>query len=98
LAGGNDLPRVSGISDILALTIMLKVDVIGCFAKVGNFASYFRGASLQRQSDGKRKGSGKHKNANRYLCWAFAQASPTFTFYKGTSNRFRIRCFPFLTN
>jgi transposase len=85
------LRTVSGISDILALTIMLEVGDIGCFAKVGNFASYYRCVSSQRLSDGKRKGSGNYKNVNRYLCWAFAEASPTFTFQKGTSNRFRIR-------
>jgi len=69
------LMTVPGIGFILAMTIMLEVGDIGRFAKVGNFASYCRCVSSQRLSDGKSKGSGNRKNGNRYLSWAFVEAS-----------------------
>ncbi|UCF01635.1 MAG: IS110 family transposase [Deltaproteobacteria bacterium] len=69
------LLTVPGIGDILALTIMLEVGDIARFAKVGNFASYARCVSSKRLSDGKKKGQGNRKNGNRYLAWAFVEAS-----------------------
>jgi transposase len=69
------LMTVPGIGFILAMTIMLEVGDIGRFAKVGNFASYCRCVSSQRLSDGKSKGRGNRKNGNRYLSWAFVEAS-----------------------
>ena len=69
------LMTVPGIGFILAMTIMLEVGDIERFAKVGNFASYCRCVSSQRLSDGKSKGSGNRKNGNRYLSWAFVEAS-----------------------
>ncbi len=69
------LQTVPGIGNILAMTIMLEVGDIGRFPKVGNFASYCRCVSSQRLSDGKRKGSGNRKNGNRYLSWAFVEAT-----------------------
>ncbi len=69
------LLTVPGIGDILALTIMLEVGDIARFPRVGNFSSYARCVSSQRLSDGKKKGQGNRKNGNRYLAWAFVEAS-----------------------
>jgi transposase len=69
------LLTVPGIGEILALTIMLEVGDIGRFARVGNFSSYARCVSAQRLSGDKTKGKGNRKNGNRYLSWAFVEAS-----------------------
>ena len=69
------LKTVPGIGDILALIIMLEVGDINRFAKVGNFASYCRCVSSKRLSDGKSKGKGNRKNGNKYLSWAFVEAT-----------------------
>jgi transposase len=69
------LLTVPGIGEILAMTIKLEVGDIGRFPKVGNFASYSRCVSSKRLSDGKSKGSGNRKNGNRYLSWAFVEAT-----------------------
>jgi transposase len=69
------LLTVPGIGDILACTIMLEVGDIARFARAGNFSSYARCVSSQRLSDGKKKGQGNRKNGNRYLAWAFVEAS-----------------------
>jgi transposase len=69
------LLTVPGIGNILALTIMLEVGDINRFPNVGNFASYCRCVPSKRLSDGKVKGSGNRKNGNRYLSWAFIEAS-----------------------
>jgi len=69
------LLTVPGIGDILALTIMLEVGDRARFARVGNFSSYARCVSSQRLSDGKKTGQGNRKNGNRYLAWAFVEAS-----------------------
>jgi transposase len=69
------LRTVPGIGEILALTIMLEVGDIRRFPKVGRFASYARCVPTERLSAGKSKGKGNRKNGNRYLCWAFVEAS-----------------------
>ena len=69
------LRTVPGIGEILALTIMLEVGDIRRFPKVGNFASYARCVPTERLSAGKSKGKGNRRNGNRYLCWAFVEAS-----------------------
>ena len=69
------LLTVPGIGDILALTIMLEVGDIARFAKVGNLSSYARCVSSQRLSNDKKKAQGNRKNGNRYLAWAFVEAS-----------------------
>jgi transposase len=69
------LLTVSGIGDILALTIMLETGDIGRFASVGNFASYCRCVGSDKLSNGKRKGQGNTKNGNKYLAWAFVEAA-----------------------
>jgi transposase len=69
------LKTVSGIGDILALTIMLEVGNINRFPKANNFTFYCRCAPSQRLSNGKSKGHGNRKNGNRYLSWAFIEAA-----------------------
>ena len=69
------LLTVSGIGQILGLTIMLETGEIGRFAKVGNYASYCRCVGSERLSNGKRKGRGNTKNGNRYLAWAYIEAA-----------------------
>ena len=69
------LLSVSGIGNILGLTIMLETGEIGRFAKVGNYASYCRCVGSEYLSNGKRKGRGNTKNGNKYLAWAYIEAA-----------------------
>jgi len=69
------LLTVSGIGEILGLTIMLETGQIARFAKVGNYASYCRCVGSEHLSNGKRKGRGNRKNGNRYLAWAYVEAA-----------------------
>jgi transposase len=69
------LLTVSGIGQVLALTIMVETGDIRRFAKVGNFASYCRCVGSEKLSNGKRKGTGNTKNGNKYLSWAFVEAA-----------------------
>ena len=69
------LLTVSGIGQILGLTIMLETGPISRFAKVGNYASYCRCVGSKWMSNGKRKGRGNTKNGNKYLAWAFVEAA-----------------------
>jgi transposase len=66
---------VPGIGDILALTIMLEAGDINRFGKVGNYPSYCRCVTTNRLSNGKSKGRGNSKNGNKYLFWAYFEAS-----------------------
>ncbi len=65
---------VSGIGEILGLTIMLESGDMSRFPKVGNFSSYCRCVKSERFSNGKKKGEGNRKNGNKYLAWAFIEA------------------------
>ena len=69
------LKTISGIGDILGLTIALETGDITRFPKVGNYASYCRMVSSQHLSNDKKKGQGNRKNGNKYLCWAFIEAA-----------------------
>lgn len=69
------LKTVSGIGEVLALTIALEVGDIGRFDSPGNFASYARLVDSRRESNGKKKGEGNTKCGNRYLAWAFIEAA-----------------------
>jgi transposase len=69
------LLTVSGIGEILGLTIMLESGEMQRFAKVGNYASYCRCVGSEHLSNGKRKGRGNTKNGNKYLAWAFVEAA-----------------------
>ena len=66
---------VTGIGEILGLTIMLESGDMNRFAKVGNFSSYCRCVKSERMSNGKKKGENNRKNGNKYLAWAFIEAA-----------------------
>lgn len=69
------LKTVSGIGEILSMTIMLEAGEMSRFPTVGDFSSYCRCVDSLRLSNGKKKGSGNTKNGNRYLSWAFIEAA-----------------------
>lgn len=69
------LLTLPGVGKILGLTIMLETGPIGRFATVGDYVSYCRKVPSQWTSNGKRKGSGNRKNGNKYLAWAYSEAS-----------------------
>jgi len=87
-SGFTSLLTISGIGDILALTIMLETGDIGRFATVGHFASYCRCVASQKLSNGKRKGQGNVKNGNKYLAWAFVEAANFAVRYNGQIKRY----------
>jgi len=69
------LKTITGIGDILGLTIALETGEISRFQKVGHYTSYCRLVSTQRLSNDKKKGQGNSKNGNKHLCWAFIEAA-----------------------
>ena len=69
------LLSMPGVGRILALTIMLETGPIGRFEKVGNYASYCRKVPTIWTSNAKKKGKGNKKNGNKYLAWAYSEAS-----------------------
>ena len=69
------LLSMPGVGRVLALTIMMETGPIGRFAKVGNYVSYCRKVPAGRFSNEKKKGTGNRKNGNKYLSWAYAEAS-----------------------
>jgi transposase len=82
------LLTVSGIGQILGMTIMLETGEISRFATVGDFASYCRCVGSQKLSNGKRKGQGNTKNGNKYLAWAFVEAAHFAIRYNAQIKRF----------
>jgi transposase len=82
------LLSVSGIGNILGLTIMLETGDIGRFPKVGNYASYCRCVGSVWSSNGKRKGKGNTKNGNKYLAWAYVEAANFAVRYNPQIKRF----------
>jgi transposase len=82
------LLTVSGIGQILGMTIMLETGEISRFATVGDFASYCRCVGSQPLSNGKRKGQGNVKNGNKYLAWAFVEAANFAVRYNAQIKRF----------
>lgn len=71
----NYLLSISGIGQILALTILLETGTIERFNQVGQFTSYCRCVGSEKLSNGKKKGRGNTKNGNKYLAWAFVEAA-----------------------
>jgi transposase len=69
------LLTITGIGDILGLTIMLEVGDIRRFSKVGDYSSYCRCVKSERLSNGKKKGENNKKNGNKYLAWAYVEAA-----------------------
>jgi transposase len=81
------LKTVSGIGEVLALTIALETGDIERFAGAGNFASYARMVNSARESNGKKKGQGNTKCGNKYLAWAFIEAANFAVRYDATIKR-----------
>jgi len=75
------LMSVSGIGQIIGLTILLETGDINRFADVGNYASYCRCVESKRTSNNKVKGRGNRKCGNRYLAWCYAEAAHFATSY-----------------
>lgn len=69
------LLTIPGVGKILALVIMLETGPISRFATVGDYGSYCRKVPSRWTTNGKWKGSGNTKSGNRYLAWAYAEAS-----------------------
>lgn len=67
------LKTVTGIGDILSLTILYEVHTIDRFASVKQFSSYCRVVKCERSSAGKKSGGGNQKIGNPYLKWTFDQ-------------------------
>jgi transposase len=69
------LTTMPGVGVILSLTITLETGPISRFQAAGNYASYCRKVPSRWTSNGKSKGAGNKKNGNKYLAWAFSEAS-----------------------
>jgi transposase len=82
------LLSIPGVGKILALTIMLETGPIGRFQKVANYASYCRKVPSARFSNDKKKGRGNRKNGNKYLAWAFSEASDHARLYDSEARRY----------
>lgn len=69
------LTGIPGVGMILAMTIMLEIGDIRRFRRPGDLSSYARTVQARRTSNGKNKGKNNRHNGNRYLCWAFMEAT-----------------------
>jgi transposase len=69
------LLKVKGIGEVLALSMSLEVENLKRFADAGHFASYCRCVPSKRISNGKSKGENNRKNGNKYLAWTFIEAA-----------------------
>lgn len=69
------LQTLPGVGRILALTITMETADIGRFPSAGDYASYCRCVNSARQSNGKSKGQNNSKCGNKYLGWAFVEAT-----------------------
>jgi transposase len=69
------LLTIPGIGRILGMTITMEVGHIGRFKSDGDFASYCRLVDARRLSNGKCKAQNNAKCGNKYLAWAFVEAS-----------------------
>jgi len=69
------LLTLPGIGKILGMTITMEVGDIKRFKTDGDFASYCRMVDAKRLSNGKAKADNNQKCGNRYLAWAFVEAS-----------------------
>ena len=82
------LLSMPGVGKILALTIMLETGPIERFQKVGNYTSYCRKVPSARFSNDKKKGTGNRKNGNKYLAWAFSEASDHARLFDAKARRY----------
>jgi hypothetical protein len=79
---------VTGIGQVLGLTILLETGLVGRFARVGNYASYSRCVGSERLSNDKRKGRGNTRSGNKYLAWAYLEAANFAVRYNPTIKRY----------
>lgn len=82
------LKTVTGVGDVLGMTIMLETGSIDRFASMGNYASYCRCVKSVRISNNKQKGKGNSKSGNKYLSWAFSEAAHFAVRYDERAKRF----------
>jgi transposase len=82
------LLSMPGVGEILAFTIMLETGPIERFQKVGNYVSYCRKVPSARFSNDKKKGTGNRKNGNKYLAWAFSEASDHARLFDSDARRY----------
>jgi len=69
------LKSISGVGDILALTILYEIGDIQRFESVQRFASYSRLIKCKAESAGKTYGTQGNKIGNAHLKWAFSEAA-----------------------
>jgi len=69
------LLTLPGIGKILGMTITMEVGDIQRFKTDGDFASYCRLVDAKHLSNGKCKAENNRKCGNKYLAWAFVEAS-----------------------
>jgi transposase len=82
------LRTVSGVGEVLALTIALETGEVKRFAGPGHFASYARAVRSLRESNGRKKGEGNTKCGNKHLAWAFVEAAHFAVRYEPAIKRF----------
>ena len=69
------LRTISGVGQILALTILYEIGDIRRFETVQDFASYSRLVKCKAESAGKTYGTSGNKIGNAHLKWAFSEAA-----------------------
>ena len=67
------LKSISGVGQILALTILYEIGDINRFPSVQDFASYSRLVKCKAESAGKSYGTQGNKIGNPQLKWAFSE-------------------------
>ena len=67
------LKTVTGVGDMLALSILYETHDINRFSRVQNYASYCRVIRVQRTSAGKNQYGKNQKMGNPYLKWTYGQ-------------------------
>jgi len=85
------LLTLPGIGRILAMTITMEVGDIQRFRTDGDFASYCRMVDARRWSNGKCKADNNQKCGNKYLSWAFVEASNLSRRHDGPCRRWHDR-------
>lgn len=73
--GYQSLNTLPGIGLVLSGVISLETADINRFASPENYASYCRTVAAKKESNGKKKGENNAKCGNKYLAWAFIEAS-----------------------
>ena len=82
------LQTMTGIGPILAMSIVMETGDIQRFDRVGQYASYARCVKSEKTSNGKKKGEGNRKSGNKYLSWAWSEASHFAVRFSKQAHRF----------